>query len=307
MRKKLIIIDYNGMPYRYIYGGAPQLFHNNGVENVNTTIPAYTIKEIVRLSEYGTCPLAVVVDKGRAQERADLLMKHFGKVYKEGRKRQMPAFYAGINLTVDILQRGGVSVYREEGIEADDIIYNLARKSEQQGYEVCVFTNDSDLLCLVNENISVYLKCRQTIGEHKNYMKITKDNFESCMEEIAGFRGYWIPYNTSYLFKLLRGDKADNLPAFRGYGCVKYNELITLLDIQQVDFSKFRPETFNYIMEVFSMFEFDGVDAGIVEHMQKMHCVMNFDSLEVSEPNKYGWGKLQAECSRYGIRLPREK
>ena len=71
------------MPYRYIYGGAPQLFHNNGVENVNTTIPAYTIKEIVRLSEYGTCPLAVVVDKGRAQERADLLMKTLVKYTKK--------------------------------------------------------------------------------------------------------------------------------------------------------------------------------------------------------------------------------
>lgn len=307
MEKRLAIIDYNGMPYRYIYGGAPQLFYNVNNAPVNTTIPAYTIKEIVRLADYGASELAVVCDKGKPVDRAERLMKNFGMVYKQGRKSQLPQFYAGIDLTVHILQNGGVSVYREEGIEADDIVYNLAKQAELDGYEVSVFTNDSDLLCLVNDSITVYFRGKKTYGEHKNYIKVTKENFVECVAELSATKGYWVPYNATYLFKLIKGDKTDNLPGYKGYGQNKYNEFMAVLDIIQTDFSKCRPENFGYIMETLGKLTFDGSDAGLLEHIEKMHNVMKFEELEISKPSHFSWGRLQTQCSIYGIKLPMEK
>lgn len=305
--KKIVIIDYNGMPYRYIYGGAPQLWHTvNGVA-INTTIPAYTIKEIVRLSGYGDNELAVVMDMGKPIERSEKLVEAFGQVYKEGRKSQMPSFYAGINLTEEILRLGGVSVYREKGIEADDIIYNLAREKESQGYKVEIFTNDSDLLCLVNADITVYFRGKKTLGEFKNYIRIDRDNFEEYVNEFSATKGYYIPYNSIYFFKLLRGDKADNLPAFKGYGQAKYNDFMWTLASCATDFKKFRPENFDYILKCLEQFEYDGTDSGLVEHVKKMHYVMEFEALELSNPTRYDWTKLQIECSRYRITLPQWK
>lgn len=307
MEKKLVIIDYNGMPYRYIYGGAPQLWHNIYNTPVNTTIPAYTIKEIVRLAEFGNCELAVVCDKGKPKDRAERLMKNFGAVYKEGRKSQMPQFYEGIELTVKILEAGGVCVYREDGIEADDIIYNIAKQGEKDGYKVSVFTNDSDLLCLVNDNITIYFRGKKTLGEHKNYVKVTKENFVDVVSELSAMKGYWVPYNSTYLFKLIKGDKTDNLPGYRGYGQNKYNELMGVLDIIGTDFTKCRPDNFDYILETFGKLSFSGTDAGMVEHIIKMHNVMKFDELDISRPQRFDWGSLQAQCSIYGIKLPMEK
>ena len=49
-----------------------------------------------------------------------------------------------------------ITVFIQEGQEADDVIATLARKAEADGLDVTIITGDKDILQLVGPNIKVY-------------------------------------------------------------------------------------------------------------------------------------------------------
>ena len=256
MDRRVVIVDFSHMAHVFRFGASPlsvRVCRGGFTENVDTTIPSGTIKNIHKWSNGGINPTVVCFDRkcvSREEYFKSLLEKDEGEKtrYKGGRGKKVPELYEGIELSERILSAGGVACLYRENYEADDIVYAcvLRAKRDYPGIKVDVVTNDTDLLPLVDEDVSVFLRSRKStwaederISKNK-YVQVTPNNYESIVEELTAYKGFSVPYNTILLHKLLRGDKSDNIAGKRGFTPTKYNNLIKNIIDNGEDLSIFR-------------------------------------------------------------------
>ena len=239
---------------------------NNELKVVDTTIPNYTIKNIFKYSGNGLFHTGVFFEGG-----SDYRKSYFkeqgsgdGSGYKGDRAQQKGSFYTGINLATQLLMQGKVSLYRAAGYEADDLIYNmiLRIKEEDKTTPIDVITNDADLLPLVDDQVSVYIRGTREANEdgcpvRRLYYQVTPRTWEDYLSYTSAYKNYKIPYNSMLLFKMIRGDKSDNVaPACKGFGGKKYSALMEKMEQDGVDF----PNIFRYGVD------FDTVMLPVLEH-----------------------------------------
>lgn len=253
--RRVIIIDYNHMAWAYAYGNATSLTHtlkvNGELKVVNTTIPAYTIKAINRWCKNGANPVAICFDgDSSAKCRKAYFAKQYGLTsdgkpqgYKARRETRDPKFYESINSTFELLIDGGVSCYRAEGYEADDLIKACVdnAKVNYPDLPIDIITGDSDLVPLVDDQVSVFLRSQKSTYavekdiEKLHYVQLTPDNYESYMSSLSAFKNLRVPYNTVLLAKLLRGDKSDEIMGKADWKPKMYNRLIEILQENEED------------------------------------------------------------------------
>lgn len=253
---RYVLVDFQHLAHRCIQAEPLSASVNIGGEMklVDTTIPTYTIKNVYSYSGKGRFFTGVCFEGGGAAERKKYFAKQKGvdgaTDYKGGRASNRGSFYEGINLATNLLHNGKVSLYRKEGLEADDCIASLVQKIKavDQLTPIDIITNDSDLLPLVDEQVSVYMRGTRQHAEpgspeHRLYYQVTPDTWTEYLSYTSAYRNYLIPYNSMLLFKMIRGDKADNITgAVKGYGGVKYSQLMEEMIDDEVDF----PSVFRY-------------------------------------------------------------
>lgn len=245
-KRRVIIVDFQHLAYCYAFGGASQLTStlmvNNQPKTVDTTIPAYTIKQIHRWADKGFNPLVVCFDvQGSTRSKKYYFATKNGVNgdgtvvgYKEDRNSQSSRFYEGINLTQNFLLEGGVCCLRAENYEADDLVKAAVDKAKETypDLPIDIFTGDQDLVPLVDEQVSVFLRNKKLTWavskelERPHYVQLTPYNYQDYMETLTDFKNLQVPYNTVLLKKLLRGKKADNIPAIPKMTPTKYNKII---------------------------------------------------------------------------------
>lgn len=84
--------------------------------------------------------------------------------YKGTRDRMPNAMFDAIGLTeTPLLRQAGVSCFAKEGYEADDLVAAVIEKSKvlYPDVPIDVVTGDSDLLPLVDEQVSVFFRSRK--------------------------------------------------------------------------------------------------------------------------------------------------
>lgn len=245
-KRRVIIVDFQHLAYSYAFGGATALSStlmiNGQPKIVDTTIPAYTIKQLHRWADKGFNPLVVCFD-GQGSTRSKKYyfatkngVTNDGTVvgYKEDRSSQSDKFYEGINLTQNFLLSGGVCCLRAENYEADDLIKAAVDRAKEiyPDLPIDIFTGDQDLVPLVDEQVSVFLRSKKMTWavtkelERPHYVQLTPANYQDYMETLTEFKNLQVPYNTALLKKLLRGKKADNIPAIPKLTPTKYNKII---------------------------------------------------------------------------------
>lgn len=293
------LVDYLHLVYKCI--AAPPLsctmYINGERKVVDTAITSFTSKDVWRFSSNGKHSTGVFLEGGAPVRKA-----YFNAVanykawyeatkagvpveevttpakddgYKAGRAGLNNAQKQGINLTIDRMMAGGVSLYQMAGFEADDLLwtaYKQLRTSFPDAH-IDIFTGDMDMLPMVDEHTSVYMRgnrtwaepmckqgfcteCRDTCEkygddsckirrEFKNYYEVTPDTWDEFISYRSAFKGYKIPYNSVYLFKMLRGDVSDNVPMVsKGWGPKKWNSIIEQMEADGVDFARlFRYDT----------------------------------------------------------------
>lgn len=103
-----------------------------------------------------------------------------------------------------------VSVVSIEGLEADDIIGYLTHKLENFGEtkEINIMSADQDFLQLVSEKTSVYSPTKKRIFKPKDVLA-----------------EYGVSATNYINYKILLGDKSDNVPGVSGLGPVKLVKL----------------------------------------------------------------------------------
>lgn len=246
-RRRVLIIDYNHLAWRYRFSKAKGLSVNrlvNGVSTViDTTVPAYTIKQIVRWANFGVNPTMVCMDSpvpSRKYYFKSLVEKETETAvadYKGDRRPPDSDFIQSMEITGNLLQQGGVYVFKEHNYEADDLIFACVQKAKKDYpyLPIDVITGDADLIPLVDEQVSVYMKSKvytysnEVSPKIKGYVQYTPESYQEYSQQLTKFKNLSVPYNTLLLAKILRGDNSDGLKGKPDWKPAMYNELIEIL------------------------------------------------------------------------------
>lgn len=123
-----------------------------------------------------------------------------GTGYKGNRRVQDTSVYYQRDVAEELLGALGFNTVAVEAAEADDCIAAVVKYYKTRFDEVIVHSRDSDLVYLVDDNVSIGM-----VGKQGRI--ITKENYED-----AALKEYILPYNTIWFHKLGKGDYSDNIP-----------------------------------------------------------------------------------------------
>ncbi|MBK9103945.1 MAG: DNA polymerase I [Saprospiraceae bacterium] len=105
-----------------------------------------------------------------------------------------------------IIEAYGIPIIEAPGYEADDVIGTLAKRAEQEGYDVYMVTPDKDFGQLVSEHIFMYKPAKQGNGPEIWGPKEVCENYGiKRPEQVIDILG-------------LMGDAVDNIPGVKGIG-----------------------------------------------------------------------------------------
>lgn len=192
--KKIFIIDGNSLMNRAFYA-LPLLTNANGI--YSNAVFGFLNCVIKLMSENKPDYFVVAFDHARHTFRNDLY-----NGYKTGRKETPTELKSQFPIVKEALDSMGIKYIEQEGIEADDIIGTITKKS---GIENVIITGDRDSLQLINQNTKVWL----TVRGITDINEITASN----IKEIYGLTPSQI-----IDYKALAGDSSDNIPGVNGIG-----------------------------------------------------------------------------------------
>lgn len=303
---KFVLIDFNHLAYKCMVMQplGVTLKINGELKDIDTTIPTGTIKNVVNYGGRGSYFTGVFLEGGTDRSKLDA-------GYKANRKKQSNAFYEGIQTAVDIMLQGGVSLYRVAGCEADDLICSMVYKlrADYPDAEIEVITLDADLLSLVDDKCSVWMRGTRQFAlnkkdERRMYYQVTPETWESYLEGTSAYGGYEIPYNAIMLYKMIKGDKSDNIDmAVKGYGKVKFSSLMRQMKNDGVPFDKiFRNHNdFDKVMRPILSIYFSPEE---VERMKKNYSLIRMKTdVGLKRPNQMNLGLLQQKLLPYEIHI----
>ena len=213
--KRMILVDGNSLMYRAYYGMA-------AVGNLTTnskglyTNAIYAFARMINhliASQYDA--ILVAFDAGKKTLRHEWM-----KDYKAGRAPMPDEFRMQIVYIKQFLEIMRIKQYEQPLYEADDIIGTMAKKAEEAGYQVDIYSSDKDLLQLITPNTTVHLT-KKGMTDLEDYTP------ETFLEK------YEINYNQFVDLKAMMGDKSDNLPGIPGIGekkAIKYLKQFGSLD-----------------------------------------------------------------------------
>lgn len=350
--QRIVIVDYNHQLHQFLNSKAPRFFWTIklGAQpiQIETTVPAYTIKNMHKFARKGIDTLAVCFDSPCTFRKDYFRQKKDGTPtdieYKGARKPMIKDMVDGSNLTIDILDKAKVPIYKIQGYEADDLIYSLVMicKELYPTTPIDIVTNDGDLLPLVDSQVSVFLRSTKFTWavskdiEKTHYWQVTPENYEQVVGGLSRYQKFSMPYNTILLHKLLRGDDSDGIPGkidlSRGkqdFPPKMYNELIEIFESRNINLA----EIFRYV-KFYPRYEHNNMPTGklgeiykkkmdeqirvmtevfmdivddydyLAEHIDFIYRGMSPRFVNLVPPMKYDAGSLKVEAERLGINLP---
>lgn len=134
--------------------------------------------------------------------------------------------YANISYIREAFEKMGYNVVKEEGFEADDLVYTAVRRTRGLTNRVVnvIVTIDKDLLSLVSSDTCVYRYMTT-----KGYTLVTPANFEEYVSEKFKCE---IPFNAVKYYLSVVGDKSDNIPGIKGFGTAAYSRIVRHVELE---------------------------------------------------------------------------
>lgn len=208
MSEKIVLIDGHSILNRAFYG-LPDLTNSEGLH----TNAVYGFLNIMFkiLEEEKPEYLTVAFDVHAPTFRHEMF-----KEYKGTRKPMAQELREQVPLIKEVLQAMGIKTIEQAGLEADDLLGTLSKRSEEQGMEVCVISGDRDLLQLATEHVKIRIpKTKQGRTEVEDYYAAdVKERYQVTPREFIEL-------------KALMGDTADNIPGVPGIGEKTATKIIT--------------------------------------------------------------------------------
>lgn len=191
--KTVFLVDGSGFLYRAYYGMRP--IHTSAGLPVQAV---YSFCRMIKklIDQFKPNQIALVWDSPGKTERHALY-----PAYKSTRQAPPSDLFVQKEKIIEFAQAIGLKQVAQAGIEADDLIYSLARDFAQTGYQVVLITSDKDMFQLLSDQVLVFDAFKDEF--------VTQASYESKL----GFAVSKIPF----YFALL-GDSSDHIPGVKGIG-----------------------------------------------------------------------------------------
>ncbi len=205
--EKIVLIDGHSILNRAFYG-VPPLSNAEGLH----TNAIYGFLNIMFkiLDEENPEYLAVAFDVKEPTFRHEIY-----KEYKGTRKPMPEELREQVPVIKEVLQSMGIKIMEKAGLEADDILGTLAKKSEKNGMEVSLVSGDRDLLQIASEHIKI------RVPKTKGGRTEVEDYYAVNVEE-----KYQVNPQQFIDLKALMGDSSDNIPGVPKVGEKTATELM---------------------------------------------------------------------------------
>ena len=199
MGEKIVLIDGHSILNRAFYG-MPMLTNSEGLH----TNAVYGFLNIMFkiLEEEKPEYLAVAFDVKAPTFRHEIF-----KEYKGTRKPMPMELHEQVPILKELLHSMNILTLEKAGLEADDILGTISKRSEEKGLKVAVISGDRDLLQLATDNVMIRIpKTKKGGTEVENY------NAKDVLEK------YRVTPKEFIDLKALMGDTSDNIPGIPGVG-----------------------------------------------------------------------------------------
>ena len=192
---RLLIIDGHAFAYRAFFA-----IRGLSSPSGQPTNAIYGFIKMFEKLEANFLPSHTVVvwDGGLDEDRVEGLVD-----YKAQRDPMPNDMEVQLDEIVTYLEANGIASICDDGIEADDRIGQLAKRAEEQGYDVAIASSDKDFFQLVNDRVKMLNPADKT-GESMD---------ADAVEAKTGVRPHQIVDWLS-----LVGDAVDNIPGVPGIG-----------------------------------------------------------------------------------------
>ncbi len=268
------IIDGSSFLYRAYYSVRP-LTTKQGVQ-VNAVYGfCRMIKKLI--DSYDPSHVVLVWDSKGKTVRHELY-----PAYKETRQATPNDLMAQKELIQEFADIIGLKQLSMDAIEADDLMFSVAKQLEQQGSDSIVISSDKDLGQVLSGRITILDPFKDTI--------ITKES----LEEKLGFPLEKLPF-----YFALVGDSSDNIPGVKGIGPKGATTLVqqfsSLEDLYQ-HLDQVSSERIRGLLEA-------SKDNALLS--KQLFTLQMYDTQ--AEKNKYtfqkeGWGKAIPLFEKYGFK-----
>lgn len=199
---RLVVIDGSNLFWRAYHGLFKQNLHKHGQDTWGVYGTVNSVAQTVR--RLNPTHLIVIFDLGKSEYRLRIWPK-----YKAGRPQTEVVDYdeahTQMGQVVALLPKFGVTVWREEGVEADDIIATVVGKYRFDIDEVVVVSGDKDMKQLIDSNVTLY---QPSLGQRP----------EKWWTEATILEEYGLPVSKLIEVWALCGDQVDNVPGVPGIG-----------------------------------------------------------------------------------------
>jgi DNA polymerase-1 len=196
MAKKILLIDGSNTAYRAFYA-----FNKLTNEGKPVSI-IYGMPNIVGnlLNKLGPDKTIIVWDGRKSRLRMNLYPG-----YKASRKKLEPEVRLNmieqLNVVRLFFRALGIKQYHHIELEADDLIFYLARKFLKKGYKVTIVSNDKDFHQLLGPGLKIYNTYLEKLIHTGNLKKLFGYSPQNALDYLC-----------------LGGDKSDNIAKVRGFG-----------------------------------------------------------------------------------------
>lgn len=199
MSEKIVLIDGHSILNRAFYG-LPDLTNAEGI-HTNAIYGFLTIMFKI-LEEEKPEYLTVAFDVHAPTFRHEMY-----DAYKGTRKPMADELRQQVPVIKEVLGAMGIKTIEQAGLEADDLLGTISRRSEERGMEVSVISGDRDLLQLATEHVKIRIpKTRQGRTEVEDYYsEDVKNRYQVTPLEFIDL-------------KALMGDTSDNIPGVPSIG-----------------------------------------------------------------------------------------
>ena len=199
MSEKIVLIDGHSILNRAFYG-LPDLTNAEGL-HTNAIYGFLTIMFKI-LEEEKPEYLTVAFDVHAPTFRHEMY-----DAYKGTRKPMADELRQQVPVIKEVLGARGIKTIEQAGLEADDLLGTISRRSEERGMEVSVISGDRDLLQLATEHVKIRIpKTRQGRTEVEDYYsEDVKNRYQVTPLEFIDL-------------KALMGDTSDNIPGVPSIG-----------------------------------------------------------------------------------------
>lgn len=228
-----LIFDFQFLYYKYKFvldsGQMKRLYTPVEIGGVNIEKDIsqiyYAIREMEgirkKLENNGnTVTVSICFDSKSARKEIDSTE---AKAYKSNRESKLSSEdFSNIDIVKQLLKTAGYNTYKLDGIEADDIIYNLVDKYKDEFDYTMIVTCDLDIGVNIQSKVGLY-RFKST----KGYSAIDEAHFNSVVD--AELKCH-VPYNAIMLYKCTVGDKSDNIPGIKRFGPSAFNKLVNYVE-----------------------------------------------------------------------------